>query len=407
MLNSNPNFKGETATMNLHMFLTFEECNDKKSMYTTTLHHLGMYVNIKMDFSNDLIPVYRELTIPAIPLPPEETPKNAEGVVVTALGKLLWNEEVKLYTKIKEKLKDILSAIYTVVWGQCSKPMHAKIQSKDDFDVKDKEQDCCVVWLLQAIKSIMYTTFKGQEAYIFNATCSARKTLELYCQGDGHTLSDFHNNFKSFLVEAFEHYGGTIGADKGLIDYVENISDFDHPGIMPEKEEDLRKWIHAKEKYLLEKRETECRNKSLAAMFLRKVDQRHYGQISTITSTPEGARSTQKTWLLRTQWWISLSLRDKSHRVDLPVSLVFLHSFSPVKREQPKEKYQVRSTYQLGNRLLVLMDAFILLPSDVTAVTTWVIMETSAPKPNRRRNREIGGPNATGSATGVTMLQFY
>ena len=131
----------------------------------------------------------------------------------------------------------------------------------------------------------MYT-FEGQ-AYIFDATCSARETFELYCQSDGQTLSDFHhNNFKS-LVEAFKHYGGTIGADKGLFDYVEDISDFD-----------LRKWIHAKEKYL-EKKETKYRDKTLAAMFLRKVDQRHYGQIS-ITSTPEWAHSTQKTWLVRT-----------------------------------------------------------------------------------------------------------
>ena len=64
-----------------------EECNDK-NMYTTTLQHLGMYVNINMDFSNDLIPVYRELAMPEIPLPPEEIPKNTEGKV-TALGKLI------------------------------------------------------------------------------------------------------------------------------------------------------------------------------------------------------------------------------------------------------------------------------------------------------------------------------
>ena len=71
--------------------------------------------------------------------------------------------------------------------------MHAKLQSKEQYNAKDKEWDC--VWLLQAIKSIMYT-FEGQ-AYIFDATCSARKTLELYRQSDGQTLSDFHNNSKS------------------------------------------------------------------------------------------------------------------------------------------------------------------------------------------------------------------
>ena len=152
--NSNPDFKGATEAMNLHVFLTFEECNNK-SMYTTTLQYLGMYVDKNMTYSNDLIPVYRDLEAPEIPLLPGEIPKNADRKE-TALGKLLWNEEVKLYTKRVEKLKDNMSAIYAVVWGQCSEPMHAKLQSKDQFDIKDKERDC--IWLLQAIKSIMLLT---------------------------------------------------------------------------------------------------------------------------------------------------------------------------------------------------------------------------------------------------------
>ena len=205
--------------MNSHVFLIFEECNNR-SMYTTTLQYLGMYVDKNMTYSNDLIPVYRDLEAPEIPLLPGESPKNADRKE-TALGKLLWNEEVKLYTKRVEKLKDNMSAIYAVVWGQCSEPMHAKLQSKDQLDIKDKERDC--IWLQQVIKSIMYM-FEGQ-AYIFDAMCSARKTLELYRQSDGQTLSDFYNNFKS-LVEAFGHYGGSIGTDKGLIDYVEDVSDF-------------------------------------------------------------------------------------------------------------------------------------------------------------------------------------
>ena len=67
-----------------------------------------------MTYSNDLIPVYCDLQVPEIPLLPEEIPKNADGKE-TALRKLLWNEEVKLYTKRVEKLKDNMSAIYAVV----------------------------------------------------------------------------------------------------------------------------------------------------------------------------------------------------------------------------------------------------------------------------------------------------
>ena len=47
---------------------------------------------------------------------------------------------------------------------------------------------------------------------------------------------------------------------------------------MPEDDKQLRSWINAKEKYL-EKREIECKNKTLAAMFLRKVCQKQYGEL--------------------------------------------------------------------------------------------------------------------------------
>ena len=99
--------------MKSHVFLTFEECNDK-SMFTNTLQHLGMYINIKMDFSDDLVPAYRDLEMPVIPLPPENIPTDDTGNV-TDLRRLLWNEEVKRYTKRKGKLQDNLSAIYAIV----------------------------------------------------------------------------------------------------------------------------------------------------------------------------------------------------------------------------------------------------------------------------------------------------
>ena len=46
--NNNPNFKGATSNMNGHVFLTFDECNDK-SMFQTTLLNLGMYIDKEMD----------------------------------------------------------------------------------------------------------------------------------------------------------------------------------------------------------------------------------------------------------------------------------------------------------------------------------------------------------------------
>ena len=123
--NTNPNFKGETDAMKSHVFLTFEECNNDKSMFTNTLQHLGMYINIKMDFSDDLVLAYHDLKMPVIPLPPENIPTDDAGNV-TDLWRLLWNEEVKRYTKRKGKLQDNLSAtIYAIVCVGTVQPRHA------------------------------------------------------------------------------------------------------------------------------------------------------------------------------------------------------------------------------------------------------------------------------------------
>ena len=47
---------------------------------------------------------------------------------------------------------------------------------------------------------------------------------------------------------------------------------------MPSDDKDLCRWIGEKEKHL-EKREIEYRNKTLAVMFLKKVNQRQYGEL--------------------------------------------------------------------------------------------------------------------------------
>ena len=77
------------------------------------------------------------------------------------------------------------------------------------------------------------------------------------------------------------------------------------------------------------------------------------------------------------------------------MSLAFLHSFSPVKQEQPKEK-------SWGTDGCVVYPAIRCYNCD----NMGHCYENKCPKPNRR-NGESGGPNATSSVTGVTMLQFY
>ena len=70
-----------------------------------------------------------------------------------------WQKKYDQYLSGNQTLTDNLRAIYTVVWGQCSAGMKAKVKTSPEFEAMDRECDC--ISLLKEIKTIMYQ-FKGQ-----------------------------------------------------------------------------------------------------------------------------------------------------------------------------------------------------------------------------------------------------
>ena len=101
--------------MNGHVFLTPDESNDK-NRFIKAVEELGNYVNMNKMSTNpgDLAPNYRDLKVPIIPVPPENMPKNDEGVV-TALAREVWKQKVKTYTDRLKSLQDNTIAMYSVV----------------------------------------------------------------------------------------------------------------------------------------------------------------------------------------------------------------------------------------------------------------------------------------------------
>ena len=63
--------------------------SNNKSMFQTTLQHLGMYIDTEMDHSSDLVSIYRDLEAPNIKSPPEDIPKREDGSM-SDLAKALW-----------------------------------------------------------------------------------------------------------------------------------------------------------------------------------------------------------------------------------------------------------------------------------------------------------------------------
>ena len=97
------------------------------------------------------------------------------------------------------------------------------------YESADRICDC--IWLLTTIKGILFK-FEGQKE-IFHANIEARHHLDCLKQKEGKSTNSFLEQFQA-TIEAFEHYGGSIGTDKGLVKAVraEMRSDED-PGDYP------------------------------------------------------------------------------------------------------------------------------------------------------------------------------
>ena len=267
-----PHFKGDTPDMNGHVYQTFNESDDKRQFGKTT-EALGLWINMNTKNSGDLMTLHADLKDPtaAITRPENLDTANASDPI----EQLLWKESVKDYITRRRSLVDNLWAVHSVIWGQCSPTMKAKLMSIPHY--KTHSRTCNCVWLLQQIKAVMYK-FEGQRD-IFLAMGEARSTLDRCKQQPHETNAVYFDQFK-LLIDAFEHYGGTIGGDQGLIDSLTNDTDAGHPGPTPTGSDaaEVRAWILLDARYkkgVLK----QCRDQTLAMLYLRTVDRKKYGNL--------------------------------------------------------------------------------------------------------------------------------
>ena len=106
-----------------------------------------------------------------------------------------------------------------------------------------------------------------------------RNVLDKCRQRDKESNAAFLDHFKA-IVESYEHSGGSIGNDEGLLKELENTEDADYPGDVPATGtgEEVREWIKKKDKYVARLKK-EARNRMLGIMFLLKVDPAQYGDL--------------------------------------------------------------------------------------------------------------------------------
>ena len=85
--------------------------------------------------ATDLYPIFERFTTPTITKPVK--PEDNKDVVKT----VIFNEDVKEYVKRQNKLHENIRKLYSVTWGEYSKPMRTKLIGLKQFESIDSNND--------------------------------------------------------------------------------------------------------------------------------------------------------------------------------------------------------------------------------------------------------------------------
>ena len=267
-------FKGTTSEMHGNVFQNHNECK-KKNQFKLTCEALGQYINQTLDCPGDMLSVYTTLQEPILTAPVALSSQDAAD----ELKKTLWIESVKTYHKRSTILKDNVRHVWSVIWGQCSPSLRAKVKQLEEYESRALKCDCA--WLLREIKNIMFRFEEKKNMYLM--VCESRASLHYERQDKHETNSDYFDKFKA-TVEAFEHHCGPVGQETFLIQNLKNEFSKDpgngDPGNIPtgQDADEVREWYEKQMAYG-KKLAKVSRDRMVAMMFLKGADRTRYGSL--------------------------------------------------------------------------------------------------------------------------------
>ena len=141
------------------------------------------------------------------PAKPKDPP---DGASVTE--KRIWEKEVDEYVKQKTKLTENMKKAFSLIHGQCTEYLRAKLEALPNWTVIKQDYD--VLALIKAIQGLTYS-FDG-ESYEYHAMYHAHRQLYVGRQAPDATNAKYLEQFQN-TVKVIEQHGGRIGYDIGTI----------------------------------------------------------------------------------------------------------------------------------------------------------------------------------------------
>ena len=206
--------------MNGNVFQLHTECK-KRGQFQDTLDALNALASTEYKKEvRYLDPLFRKLEAPSVPLPtkPEQIAiKNEDGSYTyhdDPVKMDIYREEIKAYVSKMDRLKHTETALYNIVWGQCSRLMKNKLQADENFE--DIEEDHNVSGLLKGIRSLCHQI--DNNVSVYESLDDLLRQFYLYRQQPNEDNALHLKRFKEF-IDVLDHFGCSIFEDNSLVRY--------------------------------------------------------------------------------------------------------------------------------------------------------------------------------------------
>jgi hypothetical protein len=199
-------FEGREEALKGHVYdFTKETANSYKTTteeiagYVGRTYQLGNYVKLSIE---NMAPVsVIRPTAPAIP-----TGGGAPDVIDLEIFK----QEVAAFVKNRNILQSSMQKAFSLIYGQCSPGIKAKIESMPNHEQITNDGD--PIGLLKNLKSVMYNFQSSKNTA--QAVYEAKRRLYMHRQADSE-VADYYKTFRN-IIEVIEHNGGSFGIEPAL-----------------------------------------------------------------------------------------------------------------------------------------------------------------------------------------------
>ena len=143
---TNPPFEGKCDALKGFIY----DCSDNKQadQFVSTTLEIATYVGSNFKHGGDVRLALTNLQIPQIPHP-EDPPPNA-----TASMRKIWENQCAAWSKREETYISNMQQIYSLIWGQCTETMQAKLEGLVNYESINNASDALT--LLREMKKIAF-----------------------------------------------------------------------------------------------------------------------------------------------------------------------------------------------------------------------------------------------------------